>query len=158
MNQLETVGGFIIALSVFVFLVNVITSIALKRGEVAGDDPWDGRTLEWSTSSPPPEYNFAEVPDVESRDDFWHRKYTEDDEGHLVPIPSGGAYGARAPSSDGHGIHMPSPSIYPLVVAAGLLPLGYAAVFQSWIPLIIGVLVLAFGVYAWSIEPATEES
>jgi len=157
-NQLETIGAFIITLSVFVFLVNVIASIALKRGKVAGDDPWDGRTLEWSTSSPPPEYNFAEVPDVESRDDFWHRKYTEDDEGHLLPIPSGGAYGKQAPSPNGHGIHMPSPSIYPLVVAAGLLPIGYAAVFQSWIPLVIGVLVLAFGVYAWSIEPGTEEA
>jgi cytochrome c oxidase subunit I len=157
-NQLETIGAFIIALSVFIFLVNVITSIALKRGEVAGDDPWDGRTLEWSTASPPPEYNFAEVPDVQSRDDFWHRKYTEDDQGHLLPIPSGGAYGQPRPSSNGHGIHMPSPSIYPLVVAAGLLPIGYAAVFQSWIPLVIGVLVLAFGVYAWSIEPGTEEA
>jgi cytochrome c oxidase subunit 1 len=157
-NQLETIGAFIIALSVFVFLVNVITSIALKRGEVAGDDPWDGRTLEWSTTSPPPEYNFAEVPDVQSRDDVWHRKYTEDDEGHLLPIPSGGAYGKQSPSSNGHGIHMPSPSIYPLVVAAGLLPIAYAAVFQSVIPLVIGVLVLAFGMYAWSIEPGTEEA
>jgi cytochrome c oxidase subunit 1 len=157
-NQLETIGAFIIALSVFIFLVNVIASIAMKRGEVAGDDPWDGRTLEWSTSSPPPEYNFAEVPDVQSRDDVWHRKYTEDDEGHLLPIPSGGAYGKQSPSPDGHGIHMPSPSIYPLVVAAGLLPIGYAAVFQSVIPLVIGVLVLAFGMYAWSIEPGTEEA
>jgi cytochrome c oxidase subunit I len=157
LNQLETIGAFIIALAVLMFLVNVIVSIALKRGAVAGDDPWDARTLEWSTSSPPPEYNFAEIPEVESRDDFWHRKYTEDDEGHLLPIPSGGAYGAP-PSSDGHGIHMPSPSIYPLVVAVGLLPIAYAAVYQTIAPLVIGVLVLAFGIYAWGIEPPTEEA
>jgi cytochrome c oxidase subunit 1 len=157
-NQLVSVGGFIVAFSTLLFLVNVIVSIGLKRGAVAGNDPWDGRTLEWSISSPPPEYNFAEVPEVESRDDFWHRKYTEDDEGHLLPLPSGGAAAAAAPSHDGHGIHMPSPSIYPLVVAAGLLPIAYAAVFQSWIPLVIGVLVLAFGMYAWGIEPPTDET
>jgi len=157
LNQAVSIGGFVIAFSTLLFIVNVIVSIALKRGAVAGNDPWDGRTLEWSISSPPPEYNFAEVPEVESRDDFWHRKYTEDDEGRLVPLPSGGAAAAAA-EHDGHGIHMPSPSIYPLVAAAGLLPLGYAAVFQNWIPLFIGVLVLGFGVYAWGIEPATEES
>jgi cytochrome c oxidase subunit 1 len=43
------------------------------------------------TSSPPPEYNFAEVPIVTNRDEFWHRKYTEDDEGRLVKLPAGGA-------------------------------------------------------------------
>jgi cytochrome c oxidase subunit 1 len=170
MNQVVSIGGFILAFSVLVFLVNVIVSLTLKRGAPAGDDPWDGRTLEWSISSPPPEYNFAEVPEVESRDDFWHRKYTEDDEGHLLPLPSGGAAAAatttHAPDgngsggngSGGHGIHMPSPSIYPLVLAVGLLPIGYAAVFMSWIPLIIGVVILAFGMYAWGIEPATDES
>jgi cytochrome c oxidase subunit 1 len=157
LNQAVSIGGFIVAISVLIFLVNVIVSIALKRGEVAGNDPWDARTLEWSISSPPPPYNFAEVPDVESRDDYWHRKYTEDDEGHLVKLPSGGA-AAAAPAHDGHGIHMPSPSIFPLVVAAGLLPIAYAAVFKSWIPLGIGVVVLLFGIYAWGIEPATEES
>src|SRR4029434_10757990 len=91
-NQLVSVGAFIIAFSTLLFLVNVIVSLVLKRGAVAGNDPWDGRTLEWSIPSPPPEYNFAEVPEVESRDDWWHRKYTEDDEGRLLPLPSGGAY------------------------------------------------------------------
>ena len=164
MNQIVSIGGFILAFSVLVFLVNVIVSLTLKRGAPAGDDPWDGRTLEWSISSPPPEYNFAEVPEIESRDDFWHRKYTEDDEGHLLPLPSGGAAAAAASHSSpadetgGHGIHMPSPSIYPLVLAAGLLPIGYAAVFMSWIPLIVGVVIIAFAMYAWGIEPATDES
>ncbi len=159
-NQIVSIGAFLIAFSTLVFLTNVIVSLVLKRGEVAGDDPWDGRTLEWSISSPPPEYNFAEIPEVTSRDEFWHHKYTEDDEGMLVPIPSGGAYGDKddAASHDGHGIHLPSPSIYPLILAFGLLPIGYAAVYQSWIPLVIGVLILLFGMYAWSIEPGTEEA
>ena len=160
LNQVVSIGGFLIAFSTLVFLTNVIVSLVLKRGEVAGNDPWDARTLEWSISSPPPEYNFAEVPEVTSRDEFWHHKYTEDEEGRLLPLPSGGAYGSKddAPAHDGHGIHLPSPSIYPLVMAFGLLPIGYAAVYQSWIPLVIGVLILLFAMYAWGIEPGTEEA
>ena len=85
LNLMATIGAFIIALAVLVFLVNVIFTPA--RGEIAPEDPWDARTLEWMTSSPPPEYNFAEIPIVEHRDEFWHRKYTEDDEGRLVKLP-----------------------------------------------------------------------
>ncbi|HET9123407.1 MAG TPA: cbb3-type cytochrome c oxidase subunit I [Solirubrobacteraceae bacterium] len=55
-NLLETIGAFIIALGVLVFLINVLVS--LRRREVAGDDPWEGQTLEWATSSPPPPFNF----------------------------------------------------------------------------------------------------
>ena len=151
-NQLVTVGSFIIAFSVLVFIVNAVVS--KSRGKVAGDDPWDGRTLEWSISSPPPEYNFAEIPEVHSRDDFWHRKYTEDDEGRLVPLPSGGAEAHAAAGHDGHGIHLPSPSYFPLVTALGLPILGYAAVFQNvWLAL-LGAVVLLYGIYAWAIEPA----
>ena len=88
-NQLATIGAFVIALSVLVFLVNVVKTA--KRGEVASADPWDGRTLEWSIPSPAPEYNFAEIPEVHAADDFWHRKYTEDEEGRLVRLPAGGS-------------------------------------------------------------------
>jgi cytochrome c oxidase subunit 1 len=149
-NQIETIGAFLIATSTLIFLINVIVSIKFKRGDVAGDDPWDGRTLEWSTSSPPPEFNFVEVPQVVARDDVWHRKYTEDDEGRPVPLPKGAA--TPAPTG-GHHIHMPSPSIYPFILALGLPPLGYAAVYHSFVWLAVGVVFVAFGAYAWAIEP-----
>jgi cytochrome c oxidase subunit 1 len=175
LNLIETIGGFVIALSVLFFLVNVIYST--RRGERASDDPWDGRSLEWSISSPPPEYNFAEIPMVEARDDWWHRKYTEDADGRLVRLPAGGSedagttdagdtdaattvattgdHGAVAPHG-GHGIHMPSPSFYPLVVAAGLPILGYAAVFLNPWLVIPGLALVLFGIYAWGLEPGTE--
>jgi cytochrome c oxidase subunit 1 len=168
LNQLETVGSFVIAFSMLLLIVNLIVS--RSNGQPSGDDPWDGRTLEWSIPSPPPEYNFVDVPEVEARDDFWHRKYTEDDEGRLVRLPSGGAVattehgagdggGPEHGDGDGggHGIHMPSPSYFPFVLALGLPILGYGAVFKNFWFVPFGAIVLLFGMYAWAIEPAAEE-
>jgi cytochrome c oxidase subunit 1 len=64
-NLVITLSAFLIALSVLIFIINVIWS--RKHGLVAGDDPWDGNTLEWATTSPPPPYNFARTPYVRSR-------------------------------------------------------------------------------------------
>jgi cytochrome c oxidase subunit 1 len=156
MNLLATIGAFIIALSVLVYLVNVI--FTTKRGPIAGPDPWDARTLEWSTSSPPPEYNFLHEPVVAHRDEWWHRKYTEDDEGRLVRLPAGAAVDVEehtASPEDGHGIHMPSPSYWPLVFAFSLPVLGYGFVFKNWWILALGAAIGLFAISAWAIEPAT---
>ena len=156
MNLLATIGAFIIALSVLVYLVNVI--FTTKRGPVAGPDPWDARTLEWSTSSPPPEYNFVHEPVVSHRDEWWHRKYTEDDDGRLVRLPAGAAVDVEehtALPEDGHGIHMPSPSYWPLVFAFSLPVLGYGFVFKNWWILALGAVIGLFAISAWAIEPAT---
>jgi cytochrome c oxidase subunit I len=157
LNLLATIGAFIIALSVLVFLVNVI--FTSRRGEIASADPWDARTLEWSIPSPPPEYNFAVVPVVTSLDDYWHRKYTEDDEGRLVKLPAGGADAADGDHTpvgfDPHSIHMPSPSYWPLIFAVSLPIMGYGFVFKNWWLLAAGVVVAFFGLLGWGIEPPT---
>ncbi len=80
-NLISTIGAFIIALSVLVFIINILKS---RRGPLVGEDPWDARTLEWTTPNPPPEYNFAEMPIVTSRDELWHRKYIEGPDGRPV--------------------------------------------------------------------------
>ena len=155
LNLLATIGGFVIAAAVLVYVVNVLYSA--KRGPIASADPWDARTLEWATSSPPPEYNFAEIPVVTHRDELWHRKYTEDDEGRLLRLPAGGAVdSAEEHSVDPHSIHMPSPSYWPMVFAAGMPVLGYGFVFENWWLLALGVAVMFFGLYAWAVEPPTE--
>ena len=157
LNLMATIGAFIIALSVLVFLVNVIAT--LRKDEYCKEDPWDARTLEWMTSSPPPEYNFAEIPVVTHRDEWWHRKYTEDDEGRLVklaPSPESTIPPRRDPAQP-HNIHMPSPSYWPFVLALGLPIIGYGFVFQYWWLLGIGALISFFGLNAWTSEPASEE-
>jgi cytochrome c oxidase subunit 1 len=63
-NEIETLGAYVIAVSMIVFAVNVVVS--LRRREPAGDDPWGGHTLEWATSSPPPRHNFDTLPAVRS--------------------------------------------------------------------------------------------
>ena len=72
-NLLCTIGAFTMALSVLVLLINILKT--MRNGELAGPDPWDARTLEWSIPSPPPEYNFKQIPLVRARDQFWHDKY-----------------------------------------------------------------------------------
>ena len=71
-NLLATIGAFIIAVSVLVFLWNLFVS--LGNGQKAGDDPWDAFTLEWDTSSPPAHYNFLTIPTVRSRRPFYDKK------------------------------------------------------------------------------------
>jgi cytochrome c oxidase subunit 1 len=195
-NMVATIGAFVIATSVLVFLYNVVRSF--RRGEIGGSDPWDARTLEWATTSPPPAHNFDEVPVVHALDDFWHRKYAEGTDGRLVPVVAGGAggegdRGARDPSDgdvesapteragvahteaahsgahegvsdvhghgDGHGgshgIHMPSPSYYPVIAALGLPILCYGLLYSS-ILVIDGALTLLVGLFGWATEPSAE--
>jgi heme/copper-type cytochrome/quinol oxidase subunit 1 len=70
MNMISTVGAFVLAFAVLVFLVNVMVS--LRSGEVAGDNPWNAWTLEWATTSPPHHENFPKgVPPVRGRRPLW---------------------------------------------------------------------------------------
>jgi cytochrome c oxidase subunit 1 len=75
-NLLVTIGVFFQAAGTLVFVGNLLWS--MFQGQAAGNDPWDAWTLEWSTPSPPPDYNFATIPTVESRRPLWDIKHPED--------------------------------------------------------------------------------
>ncbi len=68
-NLMSTVGAYLIALSVLIFIINFFLSA--RRAKTAGPNPWEAATLEWSTSSPPPDYNFAKIPTVTRMNPLW---------------------------------------------------------------------------------------
>jgi cytochrome c oxidase subunit 1/cytochrome c oxidase subunit I+III len=72
LNVMVSLGSLVFALGTGITLVNFL--ISRRRGRPAGDDPWDADSLEWSTTSPPPDYNFASVPVVASAHPLWDQK------------------------------------------------------------------------------------
>jgi cytochrome c oxidase subunit 1 len=75
-NLMSTAGAFLIAISVLPFLVNVVATFI--NGEKVGDDPWEGHTLEWATSSPPPPYNFDTLPPIRSERPVFDLRHRHD--------------------------------------------------------------------------------
>ena len=75
-NLISSIGAILQATGVLCLAINLLLS--LRKGKPAGDDPWDAWTLEWSTTSPPPEYNFETLPEVHSRRPLWDLKHPED--------------------------------------------------------------------------------
>jgi cytochrome c oxidase subunit I len=153
-NLLSSLGVIVLALSASVFLYNLITSI--RRGEASGDDPWDARTLEWMTATPPKVHNFDVIPVVTSRDEFWHRKYAETEEHIPVPIPAGASVDHDEAHGDGGHIHMPDPSLWPAIHTLGVLPLGYGLVYANWLLIGLGLVWMVVGMFGWIIEPLAE--
>ena len=156
-NLLQTVGAFILAASFLIFLHNVFS--ALRKGARAGKDPWDGRTLEWTIPSPPPHYNFVTIPEIHSREPAWDMKYGHDSEGSM-PIERPDAPGAQlyneAEEEDHPEIHMPSPSYWPIVVAAGFGIAGALFIVGPWYSS-IGLVIAMLGLYSWAAEPVSKE-
>ena len=142
LNMLSTVGYFVIFLGMVAFAVSIIQG--LRNGRRAGHDPWDAPGLEWSISSPPPVYNFAEMPQVEGRDQYWIIKQRAEAEGQ--PRPEG------EPHVDVSTIHMPSPSYWPIWIAAGVGLMAGGIVSHYALSFVGGVIAL-LGIIGWSNEP-----
>ncbi len=137
-NLVSTVGVVILALGILIFVGNALAS--LRAGAPATADPWDGRTLEWSVASPPPEHNFARIPSVRHRDELWARKTAR--------------VSAEVASPGEPEIHLPPPSFYPIIVAAGILVAATGALTHLAL-VAAGALVVVFGVYRWAFEYRT---
>ena len=140
---LELIGALFIATGIGFLAIQLFWSIKTRdqRRDLTGD-PWDGRTLEWLTLSPPPHYNFAVLPDVHGEEAYWHRKQLAIERAKLLPEP------AYQP------IEMPLSTPTGVIVAFFATVCGFAVIWYIWWLAILG-LVGAFAVtvwYAWQDE------
>lgn len=113
-NLVSSIGAFLMAIAVILFLVNIIYT-ALK-GEKAPADPWDGRSLEWAIPSPPPHYNFKQTPLVRGLDPLWIEK-----------MEGKGKITAAEPLDD---IHMPNSTIVPFIMTFGFFVASFGFIYQ----------------------------
>jgi heme/copper-type cytochrome/quinol oxidase subunit 1 len=151
-NKMATVGGVIVVISVLLFIINFFVS--LRRGAIAGDNPWDSPSLEWATASPPPAYNFVHTPVVDSRDPLWSHR---DD----LPVMEGLASGHRevlvttAVEAEPDNLQSsPDRSIWPLLAAIATTIVLLGSIFSEW-SLVWGAvpLIIAFSGWFWPTRP-----
>jgi cytochrome c oxidase subunit 1 len=152
-NLVATIGAFILAVGVLLFLINAVRSY--WKGRDVPADPWDARSLEWITTNPPKPHNFDATPHIHAYDEFFHRKYEEDADGRPVLVKTGAEVVAEEAAKT-EPIHLPSPSYWPLVVAFGLPVLGIGLIYNHIIS-VIGVLITFVGLYGWALEPSVDE-
>jgi cytochrome o ubiquinol oxidase subunit I len=131
------VGAVIIGVGIVLTVVQLLYSIKTRdqRMDVTGD-PWDGRTLEWLTLSPPPHYNFAVLPDVHGEEAYWTRKQTAIKLDQLIKEP------------DYQPIEMPLGTPVGVICAFFASVCGFAVIWHIWWLAILG-LVGAFAVFVW---------
>ena len=153
-NMVSTIGAFLIALSFLMFFINIVRSKREARSlPPPGPDPWDARSLEWSIPSPTPEHNFDDDPVITQFDDFWHRKYAEDEHGRMVPIATAEEV---AMIGDPSRAHLPAPSYWPFVLALSFPLIGYGLIFNLVLAA-IGCAVLLGAMVGWALEPPDNE-
>lgn len=143
-NMICTIGAFILAFGILLFVIDMI--LCITKGAPAGNDPWDARTLEWLTSSPPRCYNFARTPIIPARDALWTHKYGTETQRITYE------------QQDRNGVHMPSQSWMPLLASFGFIPLGLGlCLMQAGVPYmgycaISGLVISALGIILWALE------
>jgi len=149
-NLIASLGSVLIAVSMVVFVVNLV--ISLRRGQVAGDNPWEASGLEWATSSPPPSYNFLYTPVVTGREPLW------EGEG-VLPVMGGVGVDQRQALCTTiveaePDVRQPSagPTLWPLLAAVATTGLFIGSIFHEW-ALVWGAVPLAATLVGWFWPP-----
>jgi heme/copper-type cytochrome/quinol oxidase subunit 1 len=136
LNLIATIGSYILAVGFLVFIINAL--ISAKRGAIAGPNPWDAATLEWTTPSPPPPYNFVVIPTLASRTPLWESRLQEgpyrSDLEKGLPLDHGKeTLGTSSLDAQPEVIlRMPEDSIIPLLLAIALTALFAGAIVKLW--------------------------
>jgi heme/copper-type cytochrome/quinol oxidase subunit 1 len=145
-NLLSTIGAFAVGSAVGLFVVNGLYS--LYRGAIAPANPWDAASLEWATRSPPPAYNFAHIPVVESRTPLWDEKgelpvvtgLRVDEKELLLTTVVAAAPDLREP--------VPQASLWPFIASIAVAILFIASIFSPW-AVVVGAIPSAIALIAW---------
>jgi cytochrome c oxidase subunit I len=147
MNMLITIGAFILAFGILLSLINFFWS--LKHGLVAGRNPWNADTLEWSTESPPEPYGSVHIPTVISRHPLWDEHEEEEDpHGERVLDQDRLTLATTWLDAETTSLaRMPEDTILPLLLAVGFFVLFIALTFQ-WMWLALGTVVYSFAIAA----------
>jgi cytochrome c oxidase subunit I len=158
-NLIETIGSYLLGIGLLLVFLNLAWS--LRRGMAAGNDPFGGATLEWSTSSPPPAYNYAVIPRVSSPYPMWD---AEDRAGDVADLEAGHRVldaGHETPASTvvdadpDEILDMPSSSPWPPVLALALTGVFTMALLGQWIAAGIFIVGCLAVLLAWhGKEPA----
>ena len=146
MNRLASLGYVVLFVAFLIFIVNLWQARNSRR---VSHDPWDAPGLEWSIASPPPPYNFAELPQVEGLDQYWIAKERARAAGTPLTEPEA--------LVDPDSIHMPSPSYWPIFTAAGVALIG-GGLLSHYAISFLGGAIAFMGVIGWGNEPATAPS
>jgi cytochrome c oxidase subunit I len=145
-NLVSSIGAFILAGGVLMFVVNAVMS--LRSGRIAGPNPWDAPGLEWAAESPPRNYNFAHIPVVAGRTPLWENRaeltvmhgLRVDEKELLLTSVIVARPDVREPSA------MPSP--WPFIATLATTTLFIASIFTPW-AVVIGTLPVAAALTAW---------
>lgn len=153
LNLLTTIGSFVLAIGVLLFIVNVWKS--LRAGASAGANPWDASTLEWSTPSPPPPYNFAVIPTVASRHPLWERQLDEErarssiDRGMLLAHGKETIGTSALDAEPDMILEMPEDSAAPFILALGTTVMFVGMLLKTWSVAGIGIALATLALIVW---------
>jgi cytochrome c oxidase subunit I+III len=166
-NLLSTIGAFVLALGVSLFLVNLLVS--LRGGAPAGNNPWNADSLEWSEASPPPNAQFSELPVIRSRHPLWYQRSLQpeesDDERILAvaqqlsnaPTAFRGSLVVHTRSGLPLGIaHLPRQSVWPFVMSVSFTIVFIAALVDGMWTALAGLLLFVVSLIGWFWPSKTE--
>jgi len=158
LNAMVSIGSAIFGLGTAITLFNWVWS--RRKGEAAGDDPWDADSLEWSTTSPPPHYNFAAIPLVASRHPLWDQRPLPFAESGDDPDTSGlgieGAIERETPVTSGidtrpeGNLEIPHETYLPFVLALGLAVLFVGLLVHAIFVGVTGAALAVLGTLWWA--------
>jgi cytochrome c oxidase subunit I+III len=152
-NLLSTLGGYVLAAGILVTVLNAVKTYTLRRGPAAGPDPWGGESLEWATSSPPPPYNFLEIPQIRSPEPVWDQPELRDEAIRVQELTLAEEHetlGTTVLDAQPEVLlPMPEESYTPVVTAFGLSVLFAGIVFSIPASIVAGGVIVVAGLLAW---------